>query len=442
MTTVVTRIPPSPTGRFHLGTARTALFNYLFARHAGGTIVYRSEDTDKVRSTKESEQEIIDGLHWLGIDWDSFSRQSEHAARHRELLEKIVGEGKAYVSKEPAKDDPTREVEVVRLKNPGTNVTFTDLVRGDITFHTAELGDFVIARSLDDALYHFAVVADDMDAGVTYVIRGEDHISNTPRQILIQEALGAPRPAYVHLPLIVDEHRAKLSKRKHVTAIMDYRGEGILPETLVNYLALLGWNPGDEREYFSLAELADAFTIERVQKSSAAWNREKLLSMNQHWLRTLTDDAFLERGNLTAPDRERLRSIVPLLKERAQTFGEAREMLAGELSGLFTEPSLSAEKLVAKEPAERPRLTKQALESALKALESLESSVSATAVKETLMPLADAEEARGKGGRGGYLWPLRYALSGQERSPDPFTLISILGPAEAASRVKKALAIL
>lgn len=443
MSSVVTRIPPSPTGRLHIGTARTALFNYLFARNNGGSIVFRSEDTDRARSTKEHEDEIIAGLTWLGLSWDSFSRQSEHTARYRELLEKIVAEGKAYVSSEPANDDPSKTVEVVRLKNPGTDVTFTDLIRGDISFHTGELGDFVIARSLDDALYHFAVVVDDMDAGVTHVIRGEDHISNTPRQILIQEALGAPRPAYAHLPLILDEKRAKLSKRSGTAvSVMDYRDEGFLPEALVNYLALLGWNPGDAREGFSLAELVKEFTLEHVQKSGAAWNREKLLSVNQYWMRQLSVEDFIQQGNLVANDPIRLRQAVPLLKERAQTFGEAREMLSGELSCLFQEPSLDKAKLVAKEPADRPGVTILALESLLEPLQALGDDVSAAAVKETLMPLADAEESKGKGGRGAVLWPLRYALSGAERSPDPFTLIAILGKEESLSRVQKAIAIL
>jgi glutamyl-tRNA synthetase len=439
--TVVTRIPPSPTGRFHIGTARTALFNYLFARHNGGTIIFRSEDTDRARSKKEYEDEIVEGLHWLGISWDSFSRQSENAPRYRELLEKLIGEGKAYVSAEPAKDDPSRTVEVVRLKNPGQIVTFTDLVRGDITFDTTELGDFVIARSLDDALYHFTVVVDDMDGGVTHVIRGEDHISNTPRQILIQEALGATRPAYAHLPLIVDEKRAKLSKRSGATSVMDYRDEGFLPEALVNYLALLGWNPGTDREDFSLAELVETFTLDGIQKSGAAWNREKLLSVNQRWMRKLSDADFITALSLGSEAPE-LEKIVPLLKERAQTFGEARAMLSGELACLLTEPTLEREKLVAKEPTDRPGMTKTALEGLLEPLRGLMAGAPAEAIKEALMPLAEAEEAKGKGGRGAVLWPLRYALSGQERSPDPFTLIAILGSEVAAARVRAALAIL
>ena len=440
MSAVITRIPPSPTGRFHVGTARTALFNYLFARHNGGQFIFRSEDTDRTRSKKEYEDEIIAGLEWLGLSYDGFSRQSEHTSRYKELLEKLVDEDKAFISKEPSRDDQNTIVEVVRLRNPGMTVTFTDLIRGDITFDTTELGDFVIARALDDALYHFAVVVDDMDAGVTHVIRGEDGISNTPRQILIQEALGAPRPSYAHLPLILDEKRAKLSKRSGATSVMDYRDEGILPEALINYLALLGWNPGDDREFFSLAELVEAFSLDNVQKSGAIWNREKLLSVNQHWMRKLSDEKFV--AMLDFANSEILKKTVPLLKERARSFGEAREMLSGELSCLFEKPSLDQNQLIAKELSGHHGMTKSALESLLGPLNALPENVSAEVVKEALMPIADAEESLGKGGRGAVLWPLRYALSGQERSPDPFILISILGKAESISRLQEAIAIL
>ncbi len=442
MSTIITRIPPSPTGRLHIGTARTALFNYLFARHNNGTVIFRSENTDRTRSKKEFEEEIVEGLTWLGISWDSSSRQSEHGERYRELLERLVGEGKAYLSSEPSKDNPENTLELVRLRNSGKDITFYDEIRGDITFNTTELGDFVIARSLNDALYHFAAVVDDIDSGVTHVIRGEDHISNTPRQILIQEALGATRPAYAHLPLILDEKRAKLSKRTGATSLVEYRTEGFLPGALVNYFALLGWNPGTEQEYFSMPELIEAFSFAGVQKGGAVWNREKLLSVNQHWMRQLSDEDFIARGNLTAPDDVQLRKAIPLLKERTHTFQEAREMLERELSCLFAEPVLDRNQLVAKEPVDRPGMTKSALESLLEPLKSLPEGVSAEVVKSTLMPLAEAEEAKGKGGRGAVLWPLRYALSGQERSPDPFTLVAILGPHEVISRVEKAIAIL
>ncbi len=442
MSKVVTRIPPSPTGHLHIGTARTALFNYLFARHNNGGIVFRSEDTDLARSKREYETEIMEGLTWLGLSWDSFSRQSERAARYQELLERIIGEGKAYISSEPSRDDPSKTADLVRLRNSGTSVTFTDLVRGDITFDTKELGDFVIARSVKDALYHFAVVADDMDAGVTHVIRGEDHISNTPRQILIQEALAASRPAYVHLPLILDEKRAKLSKRSGATSVMEYRAEGILPEALINYFALLGWNAGDDREDFSLEELVKEFSLEGIQKSGAAWSRGKLLSVNQQWMRKLSDEEFIEKGNLTATDGEMLRRLVPLLKERTHTFKEVRETLEGEFYCFFKTPELTKEMLLAKELPERPGVGVSGLKALLEPINGLPKGVSPATVKETLMPVAEAEEAKGKGGRGAVLWPLRYALSGAERSPDPFTLVSILGAHESASRVQGAIGIL
>lgn len=441
MTTVITRIPPSPTGRFHIGTARTALFNYLFARHHNGRIVFRSEDTDKTRSKKEYEDEIINGLHWLGITWDEFSRQSEHTSRYRALLEKLINEGKAYISKEQSKNDSSKTVEIVRLKNPGREITFNDIIRGDITFDTTELGDFVIARSLDDALYHFAVVVDDMDAGVTHVIRGEDGISNTPRQILIQEAIDAKRPAYAHLPLILDEKRAKLSKRSGATSVMDYRDEGFLPEAIVNYLALLGWNPGGDREYFSLTELVDVFSLDNVQKGGASWNRDKLISVNQRWMRKLSDTEYLINmknisPNINSFDETLLTKTVPLLKERARTFSEALDMLSGELACIFTPPKPEHDILISKEPDNSLGTTQRHLETLISMINSLPNEAPADIIKTMLMPYADKE------GRAEVLWPLRYALSGQKRSPDPFTLIEILGNDESVKRINAALAIL
>lgn len=441
MSAVVTRIAPSPTGQMHIGTVRTALFNYLFAKRHSGTYFARIEDTDKERNRAEWVDAIWRDFEWCGLQPDARYIQSEHAERHRELLAALIREGKAYVSREPSQDDPAREVEVVRLKNPGTRVTFTDLIRGEVSFDTSELGDFVVARSVDDPLYHFAVVVDDQDAGVTHVIRAEEHLSNTPRQILIQEALGFPRPQYAHIPLILAPDRSKLSKRKHAASLEHYRDEGYLPEALINYLALLGWNPGTEEEYFSLSELVERFSLDRVQKGGAIFDETKLKSVNQHWMRMLSREDFLTRGNFSTPDETMLGKAVPLLKERAQTFGEAREMLKGELACLFVTPALEADLLRAKEEGQE-MLAKTALQSLLGLIEALPEGVSANVVKDTLMPLADAEEARGKGGRGAVLWPLRYALSGQERSPDPFTLIAILGRDASLARIHQAIAIL
>lgn len=445
--TVVTRFPPSPTGLLHAGNYRTAVFNYLFAKKHGGTFLVRIEDTDRARSKPEYEENILETLKWLGFASDQPPvRSSDRVARHKEMLAKIIAEGKAYISPEPKKDDPSQTVEVVRLRNPGTTITFHDEIRGDITFDTAEHGDFVIARAIDDPLYHLAVVVDDADTGITHIIRGDDHISNTARHILIQQALGLPVPVYAHMPLVLGTDRAKLSKRRGAKALTAYRDMGILPEAMLNYLAFLGWNPGDDREYLSREELIETFDLGRVQKGGAIFDETKLLSVNQHWMRQLSDEDFLKE--LTRSDlgelatRSDLVKAVPLLKERSHTFGEAREILSGELKCLFETPVLDPAQLVAKEPADRSGLTKLALETLLNALKSLPEGLSAEATKETLMPLADAEEAKGKGGRGGVLWPLRYALSGQVKSPDPFTLTSILGIPESVARVEKAISLL
>ena len=440
MSPTVTRFAPSPTGYLHAGNYRTAVFAYLFAKHEGGKFIVRIEDTDAARSRPEYEKNIIDALEWLNLPADARYRQSEHRARHRKLLEKLTADGAAYVSKETPQKPGDRE-EVVRFKNPGGAVSFTDSIRGEITTDVTDLGDFIIARSYDEPVFHFAVAVDDADEGVTHVVRGADHISNTARQILIQRALGFPMPLYAHLPLIMDSNHKKLGKRYGAKALTEYRDEGILPEAMLNYLAFLGWNPGDEREYLSHDELVRAFDFSRVQKGSATFDEVKLFSVNQRWMRALSDDDFLARLDAGRVSYI-VKRAVPLLKERAKTFKEAREMLEGELSCLFKTPALERELLMAKEPIDRPGLTKSALESLSGAVEALPENISAEAVKEAVMPLADAEEARGQGGRGAVLWPLRYALSGAERSPDPFTLISILGAKEAALRIDAAIVIL
>ncbi|OGG62644.1 hypothetical protein A3I46_00130 [Candidatus Kaiserbacteria bacterium RIFCSPLOWO2_02_FULL_54_13] len=440
---VVTRFAPSPTGLLHAGNYRTAVFAYLFAKHSGGKFIVRIEDTDVARSKPEYAANIPEILKWLQLPADQMYRQSEHRPRHRELLEKLIADNTAYVSKETPQAPGDRE-EVIRFRNPGGAVAFTDVIRGEITTDVSDLGDFIIARSLDEPVFHFAVVVDDADEGVTHVIRGGDHISNTARQMLIQRALGLPLPLYAHLPLIMDSNHKKLGKRNGAKPLTEYRDMGILPEALLNYLAFLGWNPGDDREYLSKDELISAFDLSRVQKGSAVFDEVKLLSVNQYWMRKLSDEDFLThldaRRDVRRPDI--VGKTVSLLKERAHTFGEARELLAGEFSCLFTEPNLDRLQLLAKELKERPGVAKTALESLLKPLKALGNDVSAGEVKEAVMPLADAEEGKGKGGRGAVLWPLRYALSGAERSPDPFTLISILGPEESISRIQRAIAIL
>ncbi|MDZ4226356.1 MAG: glutamate--tRNA ligase family protein, partial [Patescibacteria group bacterium] len=231
---VVTRFAPSPTGNLNIGGVRTGIFAYLFARHNEGKFVLRIEDTDKERSKKEYEENIIESLQWLGIDYDVMYRQSENTKRYEELLLGLIDKDLAYISKETPLE-PGGRSEVIRFRNPNKVVEFKDEIRGVISFDTTELGDFVIAKSTNEPLFHFAVVVDDWDEDVTHVIRGEDHISNTPRQILIGEALGAPRPVYAHLPLIVGPDKSKLSKRKGAKPITEYRELGFLPEAILNF---------------------------------------------------------------------------------------------------------------------------------------------------------------------------------------------------------------
>ena len=416
----------------HIGTVRTALFNYLYAKQHDGTYFVRVEDTD--RGEGRYKPEWVDAIwrdfEWTGIIPDKRYVQSQHAARHKELLKKLVTEGKAYVSKEPKKDDPSQTVEVVRLRNPGTTITFADLIRGEVTFDTKELGDFVIARSIDDPLYHFAVVVDDGDAGVTHVIRGEDHISNTPRQILILEALGYARPAYGHLPLILAPDRAKLSKRKHGASVDTYRKQGFIPEGLINYLALLGWNPGGEQELFGMDELIKLFSLERVHKAGAVFDIEKLKWFNFEHLKRLTDEEYAKRLKEFAGAEFDVR-LVPLIKERAQTLAEAASLLAeyNFISKVSYSPDLFLNK--GKIPKEDASKHLQAVKGILDRLP--DENFTAETIKEAVMPYADQE------GRGAVLWPLRTALSGLEKSPDPFTISALLGKEVALSRIAQAL---
>ncbi len=442
---IVTRIPPSPTGRLHIGTSRTALFNYLFAKKHGGKMVFRSEDTDKTRSTKEFEEEIIEGLTWLGLKWDNeeIVRQSERAPIYREHLEKIIASGAAYISKEESKNTPGVMVEVIRLKNPNKVITFNDLVRGDITFDTTELGDVVIARNLDDALYHFTVVVDDELMGVTHVIRGEDHISNTPRQILIQEALGFPRPIYAHLPLILAPDRSKMSKRHGAVSVSSYRELGYTKEAIINYLALLGWNPGTDQELFTLDELIAAFDVDNIQKSGAVFDIKKFDWFNKEHLRSYSNEQFADYLNIGEHPElkekvdtkgEAFLKLVPVIKERVHTRGEAiAQFMAGEYDFAFKTPADYEVSMLAWKNDSDHTLAKPRLERAYELLSSADFS-SPDSIKAALWSYA--EEI----GKGELLWPLRIALSGLKQSPDPFTIAYIIGAEETLLRIKNACA--
>ena len=442
MKPVITRMPPSPTGHLHIGTARTALFNYLFAKSQGGHMVLRSEDTDKARSTKEFEEEIIEGLQWLGLEWgnEQITRQSERQAVYKSYIEKALVSGSFYISKEESKKNPGELVEVVRMKNPNKTITFTDLVRGEITFDTTELGDIVVARSIDDALYHLTVVIDDHEMNITHVLRGEDHIPNTPRQILIQEALGFQRPEYAHLPLILAPDRSKLSKRHGAVALNEYRAEGFTKEAILNYLALLGWNPGTEQEIFSLEELVQSFDLKHIQKGGAIFDRQKFLWINKEHLQKLSDEDYMAMTEVALPDTiknlpnystERLVKLLPTIKERVHLAAEITQAANdGEYDFAFTHPTPDPAKIAWKKDGSvvdsLPRLAK-----AIELLESADFS-SADTIKAALWDYA--EEV----GKGELLWPLRVSLTDRERSPDPFTVAYIIGQEDTLLRLKKA----
>lgn len=444
---VRTRIAPSPTGNLHVGTARTALFNYLFARKHGGQFIIRIEDTDKERSKQEYEDDIFDGLAWLGLTPDEVHRQSELVANHTEALQQLIAEDKAYISKEPAKDDPGRFVAVVRLRNPGEKVTFTDLIRGEVTADTSDLGDFVIARAIDDPLFHLAVVVDDAMMGITHVIRGEDHVSNTPRQILIQRALGLATPQYAHLPLLLAPDRSKLSKRKHAVSIADFRKKGYLPAAFLNYLAFLGWNPGTEQEVMSLPEIMQVFDITKIQKGGAIFDETKLAWYNRAYLDMIDDDTYSRYTESVLAEiadsrdipfiPERARKLVPIVRERISVWSElAAAVEAGEYDFAFVAPNPSKELLLGKE--NDAAAAAGHLEWLQKALsEAPESAWEAPeALKELIWDYASEK------GRGAVLWPLRVALSGREKSPDPFTILSVLGQEESFKRIETARATL
>ena len=441
---VVTRFAPSPTGFLHAGAYRTAIFSYLFARHHKGTFVLRIEDTDKLRSKKEYEENIIDSLGWLGLEYDVFVRQSENMERHKALLLQLIAEEKAYISKEEAKDGSGTMREIVRFKNPNIDVTFTDEIKGDITMSTSDLGDFVIAKNINEPLFHLAVVVDDFDEGVTHVIRGEDHVSNTPRQILIQRAIGAPTPIYAHLPLVLGIDKQKLSKRRGAPALTEYREKGYLPGAILNMVTLVGWNPGTTEELFSKTNLIEKFSLDRVQKSAAVFNPEKLDWVNKEYIKLMSPDARLAHLSSFMPEeittlphyQEMLGKIAPLLFERISHFAQIRELAStDDIQYFFLTPTYDKKNLFWKNETDTGKLRTR-----LSEVHNLLSSVDEVAYTHANLKSVVWDYAE-KEGRGAVLWPTRYALSGREKSPDPFQLAEILGKAETLRRLEAAIAL-
>lgn len=432
-TKVITRFPPSPTGNLHVGSLRTALFNYIYAKKMGGEMRFRIEDTDKERSKKELEKNLIDSLAWAGInvgepEW----RQSERTSVYKGFLNKMIDGGFAYISKESPREEGERD-EVIRFKNPNKKISFDDLILGTIEVDTTDLGDFVIAKDLETPLYHLAVVVDDFEMGVTHIIRGQEHIANTPRQILIQEAIGAPRPFYAHIPLILAPDKTKLSKRHGAVSVSQYKDEGYLPEALVNFLALIGWNPGNDREFFTLDELCKEFSLEKVQKSSGVFDAKKLNWMNKEYIKKLPPEKIdllvLERipENIKRLQKfnEVYEKILPLIVDRIERFDEVTKMFeSGDLDYFYGTPTY--EKAMLKNLTHLPKVVELLI--ALNV-----DNFTAENIKAALWDFAT------EAGRGEVLWPMRVALSGKQKSPDPFTLADVLGREETIARLNMAI---
>ncbi len=442
MTKVITRFAPSPTGVLHIGSVRTALYSWLYARQNNGEFILRIEDTDKERSKKEYEDNILDGLKWLGLTHDAFYRQSDRSSIYKKHLTTLISNGTAYVSKEEPKEEGMR-TEVIRFKNPNRVVTFRDEVRGDISFDTTELGDFVLAKDFESPLYHFAVVVDDFEMGVTHIIRGDDAISNTPRQILIQQALGARRPIYTHLPMILAPDKSKLSKRHGALAVTEYREEGYQPEAILNFVALMGWNPGNDQEIISLEEMTKLFTLEKVQKGGAVFNIDKLKWLNKHYIKLLPAERageeiiarFQEILQMKARNQQKIfAKIIPVILDHIATFGEVRALAeAGEYDYFFEDPTYAPEKLLWKDESE-PSVATEKLQRVIALIEGIDDvSFTPETIKTALWDYATEV------GRGSVLWPMRYALSSRDKSPDPFTLAGILGKETTIRRINFAM---
>lgn len=356
---VRTRFAPSPTGYLHIGGARTALFNFLFARNQGGKFILRIEDTDVERSTEESVQAILDGMNWLGLSWDEGPFfQSKRMERYKYYAEKLLEEGKAYYcycqpeelqerrekalkeGRKPTydrrcrdrKDIPAGVKPVIRFKAPLEGETVVeDLIKGTVVFNNNELDDLIIIRSDGYPTYNFAVVIDDVDMNITHIIRGDDHLNNTPRQIQIYNALGFPVPQFAHVPMILGSDKTRLSKRHGATSVMAYKDMGYINKALVNYLVRLGWSCGDQ-EIFSMDEMIEKFNIENIGKSAAVFNPEKLLWLNGHYIKTMENEElvdvsldFFKKKINVLPDREVMKKIVNSMKERSKTLIELVE---------------------------------------------------------------------------------------------------------------------
>lgn len=490
------RIAPSPTGYAHFGFARTALFNYLFAKKHQGSFVVRSEDTDKERSKSEFEESILSDLHWLGLTWDEGPdiggaygpyRQSERGHIYATYLQRLSREGrlyKCYCSKDELEQEKQEQVlakmpprysgkcktltqeQQTALEGQGRAYTLrfllqpqliviNDIIRGKLQFDTALMDDFIIAKDFDTPLYNFAVVIDDSLMNITHVIRGEEHISNTPKQIQLANALDLTIPQFGHLPLILDSDRKKMSKREHKTALFEYRNEGYLPEALINFMALLGWNPGGDRELYTLTELEDVFDLSHVNKSGSIFDVQKLDWFNSHYIRhadlskitNLAIPFFISSGFISNSGAESydtktgetislatLKRIVDVERQRIKKISEIALNAAFYFEDIL---KYDSELLQWKDATNMQ--TKSHLSFASECLEAINENEWEMASIESMVKSSIQKNDRQNGQ---VLWPLRVALSGLAGSPGPFEIASIIGKGKTLKRIEQALAML
>jgi glutamyl-tRNA synthetase len=410
------RFAPSPTGALHIGGARTALYNWLLARRHGGTFLLRIEDTDRERSTPENVEQILDALRWLELDWDEgpFS-QAERADRHRERIAELVEGGHAY-----------EDEGAVRLRVPGEGETVVDdVIRGEVRFPHDSIQDFVIARSDGSALYNLAVAVDDLDMGVTHVVRGADHLSNTPRQVMILRALGADPPAYAHLPLLHGPDGSKLSKRHGAASVQELREAGYLPEAVRNYIALLGWGLDETTTFLTTDELIRNFSVERVSRNPAVFDEQKLRWMNGRYLREL-DAGDLRRRLEELTGRELPQEAVAISQEKMQTLAEFWP-LAGFLVERRPYDDAAWDKIMRDGAPERLRAAREALEGAEPFDEG--------SVEAALRSVVERLGVKPKD----VFQPVRVAISGTTVSPGIFESVAALGRDEAIARIDAAL---
>lgn len=496
-----TRIAPSPTGPYHIGGARSALYNYLFAKKYNGKFVLRIEDTDKQRSELKWTEDAIDSLKWLGINWDEGPdiggeygpyKQSQKLNVYEKYIKKLLKEDKAYhcfctteeldtkrqdqltrglapiydgkclrlSKKEIQKNLLENKPSVIRFKIANKKVKFHDLIRGDVEFDTGLLGDIVIAKDFQNPLYHFVVIIDDYEMKISHVIRGEEHLSNTARQILIQEALGFSRPIYAHLPLMLNPDRSKMSKRKSDVAVSDYKKAGYLPEALINFMVLLGWNPGTlqpnsgqaEKEIFTLSELEKEFSLEKVQKAGAVFNIQKLDNINGYYIREKSIEKLtglclpylIEAGfDVKEITNIKLQKIIFAYKERLKKLSEIVE-----LTDFFFKDKIIYEK----ELLQWQKMTDSEIKDALLLCDRILGGLNQEAgewnikkMEEVLFPEIlkfNIQKNYPENNKGFIMWPLRVALSGKKASASPFEIAEILGKQKTLERIADAINLL